>query len=216
MKNPYLKPILLRNNIFYGNEPDELFLESGGDVHYNIVQGDTGRAYGWYDMDPKFRPDEVRMEVVSSGAIEGYHQTVVTIGTDEPLEAGSLAGRVLRTLSDDDPGSGSKAPDRETPEGAKILTSEDGVTEYKPQYWAQQSEEWSLIIDNGADWVRVWGDLSFDVGDALEVVKTFHLSKGSPAINHGLYTDYAPDDIDGQPRYTPTIDFGADEYVPED
>jgi hypothetical protein len=48
------------------------------------------------------------------------------------------------------------------------------------------------------------------------VIKTFHLSPGSPAINNGLYQDYAADDFDGQPRYTPTIDFGADEYVPEE
>ena len=50
----------------------------------------------------------------------------------------------------------------------------------------------------------------------MKSIKTFHLSADSPAINNGLYQDYAADDIDGQPRYTPTIDFGADEYVPED
>jgi hypothetical protein len=215
MKNAYLKPIVLRNNIFHGNEPDELFLESGGDVHYNIVQGDTGRAYGWFDMDPMFEPDEISLQVVSSGPVEGFHQTVITIETETPLEAGSLTGRVLHVLPDALPATDQSETGEEALEGTDVMTSEDGITDYRPQYLAQQAEKWSLIVDNGTDWIRAWGDLKLDEDDALEVVKTFHLSKDSPAINTGLYTDYATDDIDAQPRYTPTIDFGADEYVPE-
>ena len=154
--------------------------------------------------------------VTKDSPVEGYHQTVIVVAAADPLEAGALSGRVLRLLVNDNRGADPQTNQGETPTGSDVLTSEDGITENRPQYRKQQADRWSLIVENGADWVRVWGDLTFEEGDVLEIVKTFHLSKDSPAINTGLYTDYAADDIDGQPRYTPTIDFGADEYVPEE
>ena len=216
MKNPYLKPILLRNNIFWGNQPDELFLESGGDVHYNIVEGGNDRAYGWYDMDPAFRQDQVQLEVVRTDLVAGRCQTLIHVDSGNPLAAGSLNGRVFRLLDLSDPIAEGSSEETEPIKGSDQMTSEDGVTEKRPQFRHQQAAVWSLIIENGSDWIRVWGTLDLTAGAQLEVIKTFHLSPESPAINNGLYQDYAADDIDGQPRYTPTIDFGADEYVPEE
>ncbi|MEZ5275062.1 MAG: DUF1565 domain-containing protein [Opitutaceae bacterium] len=216
MKNPYLKPILLRNNIFWGNRPDELFLESGGDVHYNIVEGGHDRAYGWYDMDPAFRRDEVFVEVVRTDPAAGLHQTRIQVKSETPLAAGSLKGRVFRLLACLDPAVEDEVETAGSGDNPDQMTAEDGVTENRPQFRQQQAAVWSLIIDNGTDWIRAWGPLELTAGGQLEVIKTFHLSPESPAINNGLYQDYAADDFDGQPRYTPTIDFGADEYVPEE
>lgn len=215
LKNPFLKPVVFRNNIFWSNEPDELFLESGGDVFYNIVQGGSDRAYGWYDMDPDFRPDGMELLVTGTETIDGRHQTRIRIRAESGLVPGSLSGRVFRLSNPSDATIDSGSEEARSGQEADQMTAEDGVTGDRPQFRQQQKAVWSLVIDNGTDWIRTWGPLALDAGDRLEVIQTFHLSPESPAINNGLYQDYAADDIDGQPRYTPTIDFGADEYVPE-
>lgn len=215
LKNPFLKPVVFRNNIFWNNEPDELFLESGGDVFYNIVQGGSDRAYGWYDMDPGFRPDGMELRVTGTETIDGRHQTRIRVRAESGLVPGSLSGRVFRLSNHSDATIDAGPEEARSGPGADQMTAEDGVTGDRPQFRQQQKAVWSLVIDNGTDWIRTWGPLALDAGDRLEVIQTFHLSPESPAINNGLYQDYAADDIDGQPRYTPTIDFGADEYVPE-
>jgi hypothetical protein len=71
---------------------------------------------------------------------------------------------------------------------------------------------WSLVRDNTADAIRVWGLVPEAAGGRLEVVATFHLTPNSRAVDGGVYPDFAPFDIDGEPRYTPNVDIGADEY----
>ncbi|MBL9216270.1 MAG: hypothetical protein JNG83_12405, partial [Opitutaceae bacterium] len=71
---------------------------------------------------------------------------------------------------------------------------------------------WTMVKANGAGTVRVWGLAPEAAAAPLELVQTFHLSPESRAVNNGVYPDFAPDDIDGEPRYTPNVDIGADEY----
>ena len=215
-KNPYLKPVFFRNNIFHGNQPDELFLESGGDVHYNIVQGGHGDAYGAYRMDPKFKDNGMELEIVASRVDPERFRSRIRIKGEKLPEAGSLRTRVVRIIGEleVDPGVGDRGK-IELDEGLAVVTTGDGTQGDQPQLAEKRRSWWSLITENGSDWIEVWGPFPAEgAGGRLEVIPTFHLSSDSPAINNGLYTDFAFDDIDGQPRYTPTIDFGADEYVP--
>ena len=43
-------------------------------------------------------------------------------------------------------------------------------------------------------------------------MQTFHVGPDSLAVSKGVYPDFAQEDIDGEPRYTPDVDIGADEY----
>lgn len=71
---------------------------------------------------------------------------------------------------------------------------------------------WSMVKSNTADAIDVWGLLQDKPATNLEILQTFHLSPASRAVCNGVYPDFAPVDIDGEPRYTPDVDIGADEY----
>lgn len=71
--------------------------------------------------------------------------------------------------------------------------------------------DWSMVRDNDGRTIRVWG-LIADKGGKAEIMPTFHHHPESKAIDDGVYGDFAATDMDGEPRYTPTIDIGADEY----
>lgn len=71
---------------------------------------------------------------------------------------------------------------------------------------------WSMIRAATAGTMSVWGLLPADAGRELEIVQTFHLAPDSQSVNNGVYPDFPSEDIDGEPRYTPNIDLGADEY----
>ncbi len=220
MKNPHLKQILMRNNIFWGNQPDELFLESGGDVYYNIVEGGYGNAYGAYEMDPTFLDNGLELHPGEAIYSEPRFVSRITLNAGEDtLSPDALVGRVIRRLGPvpDDVLEKPVVQKAQVRQGAGLaaVTEGDGIAGDGPQYRAFLGSWWSLIRANGPDWVEVWGPVALYPESTLEIIPTFHLHPDSPAINNGLYTDYAPDDIDGQPRYFPTIDFGADEYVPE-
>jgi len=215
-KNPYLKPVFFRNNIFYGNEPDELFLENGGDVFHNIIQGDFGASYGAYDMDPRFEPNDIQFEGVGTAFDPSSFRTRIQIRGTGHLEPGSLKNRIIRLKEPLPVKVRVERRSQEIAEGQSVLTVEDGTQGEAEQYAEVQKSWWSLVTDNGPGWIEVWGNLKLNDPLSMEVIPTFHLSPDSPAINNGVYSDYAADDIDGQPRYTPTIDFGADEYVPDD
>ncbi len=75
--------------------------------------------------------------------------------------------------------------------------------------------DWTMVRENDDQSLRVWGLIAAKpAGPKAEIMPTFHHDPESPAINDGVYGDFAPVDIDGEPRYTPTIDIGADEYHP--
>lgn len=78
----------------------------------------------------------------------------------------------------------------------------------------RMGDAWTLAIDNDANGLRVWGEFEAEAGSEVEIIPTFRLAPDSGSINRGIYTDFAADDIDGEQRYFPTIDLGADEYVP--
>lgn len=170
-KNPYLQPLVMRNNIFYGNEPDQIRLEPWVDLSYNLVEGGFGNSYTAYNIEPGFLDDGLTLETGKSRFLENRFQTVVSVTGN--LEPGSLRDRVMR-----------------------------------------MGEEWSLVVDNDANRITVWGNFPLEENTAVEIIPTFHLAPDSKCINRGLYADFASDDIDGQPRYSPNIDLGADEYVP--
>ncbi len=71
---------------------------------------------------------------------------------------------------------------------------------------------WSMVKDNAAGTITLWGLLPAGANGPLEVMPTFHLAADSRAVSNGVYPDFAPEDIDGEPRYTPDVDIGADEY----
>jgi hypothetical protein len=74
---------------------------------------------------------------------------------------------------------------------------------------------WSMVKSNTTGALTLWGLAPADAGHAVEIVQTFHLSADSPAVSNGVYPDFAQEDIDGEPRYTPDVDIGADEYHAE-
>jgi hypothetical protein len=74
---------------------------------------------------------------------------------------------------------------------------------------------WSRVKSNTTGALTLWGLAPADAGHAVEIVQTFHLSADSPAVSNGVYPDFAQEDIDGEPRYTPDVDIGADEYHAE-
>lgn len=206
-----MRNTFLRNNIFYGNRPDELLLETGGDFRYNIIEGGMGDLIGVYDRDPLFLENGALLEVQSAEFDAQRFRTRLQVrGT--PPDSGRLAGRVVRVADT----SAGWEPDFSTGGEPPMEEAIGGLRREHSQYPAFRASWWSLIADHAGEWIEVWGELPPDPELRLEVVRTFHLSAGSPAINNGLYTDFAADDIDGQPRYTPTIDFGADEFHPAD
>lgn len=216
MKNPYLKPLFFRNNIFHGNEPDELFLESGGDVYYNIVQGGYGNQYGTYSIEPGFKENQVLLKASGVTFDPVRFQSRVELAEGTSLEPGAWKTRVIRLL--DALEVEEAKPERkgiELSSAMTVITEEDGTQGDAPQLTEKRQSWWSMVVDNGEDWLTVWGPLPATFPADLEVIRTFHLAPDSPVINRGLYNHFAADDIDGEPRYTPTIDPGADEYVPE-
>jgi hypothetical protein len=71
---------------------------------------------------------------------------------------------------------------------------------------------WSMVKSNTTSALTVWGLMPEDAGRSIEVVQTFHVGPESLAVSKGVYPDFAQEDIDGEPRYTPDVDIGADEY----
>ncbi len=170
-KNPFLQPLVMRNNIFYGNESKQIRLEPWVDLSYNLIEGGFGNSYAAYNIEPGFLDDGLSLETKAFRTLENRFQTIVTI--EGNFEPGSLRDRVIRV-----------------------------------------GEAWSLIVDNDDSQITIWGHFNLDKEEKAEIIPTFHLAPDSKCINRGLYADFASDDIDGQPRFSPNIDLGADEYVP--
>ncbi len=75
-------------------------------------------------------------------------------------------------------------------------------------------EFWSMVRANTADEVTVWGTTVPPEAASAQVLPTFHLTAESRAVHAGAYPDFPPTDIDGEPRYMPNIDAGADQFHP--
>ena len=171
IKNPFLRPPKLRNNLFAFNKPDQVLIEENYiDAAYNTMHP-GGFKGGYYNnaTAPMFLDDSRMLEFTAARQDAAAYTTELSIA--EPLKPDSLLGRIARV-----------------------------------------GDFWTMIRGNTAGTVRVWGLLPATAGTAIEIVQTFHLSSDSRAINGGVYPDFAPTDIDGEPRYPPTVDIGADEY----
>lgn len=168
-KNAFLRPPLMQNNLFWGNTPDQLHLETETTIFYNLVEGGYAESYGNYDRNPYFEKDEMELLVQSQTSDQKTFQS--TIRVNQELKPGELLGRIVRI-----------------------------------------GKFWSMVSGNSERTVTIWGIAPETKDLPFEILSTFHLSPKSEAINRGVYTEFAPIDIDGEPRYTPTIDVGADEY----
>jgi hypothetical protein len=172
IKNPFLRPSTLRNNLLALNTPGQAHFDSEVDVAYNIMHP-GGFATGYYNFahPPGFRDDSLQLVVQSVRSDPaGFVTTLAIAGT---LDAATLTGRIVRL-----------------------------------------GDHWSMVRSNTEDVVVIWGPAP-PAGEPLEILPTFRLAPDSPAINSGAYPDFPPFDIDGEPRYYPNIDIGADEYHAE-
>jgi hypothetical protein len=81
---------------------------------------------------------------------------------------------------------------------------------------ARIGDTWTLVIGNSEAFVRVWGLAACDKGADLVIYPTYRLHETSFALNRGIYSEFPPYDIDGDPRKPMSVDLGADEFVPEE
>lgn len=170
-KNPFLRPSLLRNNIFAFNTPDQVLIdEECADAAYNNMHP-GGYRPGYYNdgNPPGFHDDTLRFRITSVRRAPASFTTELQVAAE--LEPGTLVGRIVRC-----------------------------------------GEQWTMVRDNTANAIELWGLLPEATAGELEIVQTFHLAPDSPAISSGTYPDHPPVDIDGEPRYGPSIEVGADEF----
>jgi hypothetical protein len=95
VKNPFLRPSILRNNLIALNKPEQVVLMNDADTAYNIIHP-GGYVPGYYNKDskPGFRDDGLRFTARSTRADAATFTT--TLAVAEALPAGSLTGRIVR------------------------------------------------------------------------------------------------------------------------
>ena len=75
-------------------------------------------------------------------------------------------------------------------------------------------KSWTLVKSNNVQSLVLWGLVNTEEHAMLKVLPTYHLGPQSGAIGKGVYPNYPPQDIDGDLRMNPSVDAGADEYMP--
>ena len=221
--------IMLENNIFaYNTAKSHAGALGGSHVWLHIVNNTVvhntsdkhgGGVYYYNTKNPFLKvpvvrnnifshnePDEVFFEPhtdASYNLIRGGFETAYGVSGHEP---GFLDDGLTLTASSSRY-DGSRFQTTIMMEGLTAHALKDRVV--------RMGDEWTLVTDNNVESLTVWGKFDMESGSELEIIPTFHLAPDSASINRGIYADFAADDIDGQQRYFPTIDLGADEYVPE-
>jgi len=95
VKNPFLRPSILRNNLIALNQPEQVVLPNDADTAYNLMHP-GGYVPGYYNKDssPGFRDDGRQFTVRAARPDHAGFVTTLTVA--EPLEEGTLAGRIVR------------------------------------------------------------------------------------------------------------------------
>lgn len=95
VKNPFLRPSLLRNNLIAHNQPDQVTLPPDADTAYNIMHP-GGYVPGYYNKDsaPGFRDNGLKLTVQAARADAARFVTTCTVA--EALAPDSLVGRIAR------------------------------------------------------------------------------------------------------------------------
>ena len=81
---------------------------------------------------------------------------------------------------------------------------------------ARIGDTWTLVIGNGEASAWVWGLAACEKGAELVIYPTYRLHETSYALNRGIFSEFPPYDIDGDPRQPMNVDLGADEFVLEE
>jgi hypothetical protein len=201
----------LQNCVVWGNSPDQLEDRTPSalmTVTYSDVQDGTGELWfgtGCIDADPQFAGGPSGTWTSDGTYDEPNAQTTFT-DTNANWTDNELAGKFLRPNLEYEPA--------------------DPNDPNEPSAYFQ-----SLIVDNTATSVTVWGDFAhLGTAGASYQVNDYHISPGSPCIDAGdneAVPDGVDEDFDGNPRFVddpctddtgngtpPIVDMGPYEYQP--
>ncbi|HEY5551229.1 MAG TPA: DUF1565 domain-containing protein [Opitutaceae bacterium] len=95
IKNPFLRPTILRNNLIALNKPEQVILPNDADTAYNIMHP-GGYVPGYYNKNssPGFRDDGFKLAIRAAQADPAGFVSKLSVA--EQLAEGTLTGRIVR------------------------------------------------------------------------------------------------------------------------
>lgn len=95
VKNPFLRPSILRNNLIALNKPEQVILPNDADTAYNIMHP-GGYLPGYYNKEssPGFRDDGLQLTIRAARSDPAGFVTRLSVA--EQLAENTLTGRIVR------------------------------------------------------------------------------------------------------------------------